>query len=188
MVFTTRPDRVKRSTSRRAQPVFSSQRPHCLRQRVGDLLHPRMQELGDLHNLAVGGLDLRAHALEPARPDLQFGDPHGVLVGHAERKLACGFREQAPRAIAVAAVGLGDRRKMRQIVARVVDVLVVGKPLDAGADEGARRLRMCVGLGQQSGVKRAGAAGCRDAARGNWPARPRLRPRQSPRRTPRCFP
>ena len=87
---------VKRSTKRRAQPVVEQPAAEAGRQRVGDLLHARMQELGDLHDLAVGGLHLLPHPLEAARPDLQLGDPHRVLVGHAERELARGFGEQRP--------------------------------------------------------------------------------------------
>ena len=41
-------------------------------------------------------LHLGAHAGETARPDLQLGDADGVLVGHAERKLARGLGQQAP--------------------------------------------------------------------------------------------
>ena len=129
-VFTTRPDLVNRSTKRRAQPVFEQPAAESGRQRVGDLLHARMQELGDLDDLAVGGLHLGPHALEAARPDLQLGDADGVLVGHAERKLARGLGQQVARAVAVPLVDLGDRLQPVEIFARIGDVLVVRQPLE----------------------------------------------------------
>ena len=101
VVLTTRPLRVNRSTSARAQPVRSSQRPSAGRQRVGDLLRARMQELGDLQNLAVRDLHFLAHACKAVRPDFQLRHPDRVLVGHAERELARGLRQQAVGAVAV---------------------------------------------------------------------------------------
>ena len=105
-VFTTRPLLVKRSTKRRAQPRVEQPAAQARRQRVGDLLHARMQEFGDLEDLAVGGLHLLAHALEARRPDLQFGDADRVLVGHAERELARGLGQQLARAVAVRACSI----------------------------------------------------------------------------------
>src|SRR6202035_5824532 len=52
------------------------------RQRLGDLLHARMEEFGDLDNLTVCRLHLFAHAREAIGPDFELGHPDRVLVGH----------------------------------------------------------------------------------------------------------
>src|SRR5882724_8129434 len=46
-------------------------------------------------------------------------------------------------------VDLGDRLELRQIVAGVADVLIVGQPLDAGAHVCPGRFGISVGLGHQ---------------------------------------
>src|SRR6185436_18163702 len=128
------------------------------RQRVGDLLHARMQKLRDLDDLAVGGLHLGADARKAARPDLQFGDANRVLIGHAEREFARCLGEKLSRATATL-FDLGDWLELGEILPRVVDVLIVGRPLDAGAHIGTRRLSVSVGLGEGAGVGGGTATG-----------------------------
>ena len=68
--------------------------PEGGRKRVGDLLRARVKELGDLQDLALLDLHFLAHPHEAAGANLEVGDAHGVLVGHGERELARGFRQQ----------------------------------------------------------------------------------------------
>ena len=139
-VLSTMPFLVKRSSSRRGQPLLSSQRPRPAGS-VSAISCTRGWKNSAISRICPSAsLHLLAHAVEPARPDFQFGDAHGVLVGHAERELARGLGEQQARAVAVLALGLGDRLEPVEVFARIGDVLVVGGALDAGADEGARRL------------------------------------------------
>ena len=58
------------------------------RQRVADLLQPRVHELVDLQQLRVAHLDLAAHAFEAGRARLQVGHAHRVLVAHPQRQVA----------------------------------------------------------------------------------------------------
>ena len=124
------------------------------RQRVADLLQPRVQELVDVQQLRLGHLDLAAHALEAAGAQLQVGHAHGVLVAHPQRQVARGLHRQ------FVVAGGGDARHALQVQRAVGRVLVVDEPAQAFAQPGP------CGFAELA-VQRASAAHRRPGAHGS---------------------
>ena len=100
-----------------------------------------MHELGDLDDLPVARAHLLAHPRKARGADLELGDADRVLIGHAERELARRLGEKPARAVAMAALRVGDRLQAQEIVLRVVEVLIIGEAFEPGANHRARRGR-----------------------------------------------
>src|SRR5258707_12848564 len=96
-----------------------------------------MKEFGDFENLPVLDLRLLAHAGEAARSNLEIRDADRILVGHPERELPRGFREQRPGAVAVLAVDVLEAGEPRPEKPGVAGVLIVVEPRDGGPDHPA---------------------------------------------------
>src|SRR5262249_43465096 len=108
------------------------------RQRIRDLLRAGMKEFRDLENLPILDLRFLAYACEAARSNLQIRDADRVLIGHAERKLPRGFRQQPPGAVAVLALDVLEAGEPRQEMPGVAGVLIVIEPRDGGNHDRAR--------------------------------------------------
>src|SRR5439155_6424653 len=70
--------------------------------------------------------------------NLELGDADRVLIGHRQRKLPSGFREQRARAVAMLPLDLLKAGEPRQKLARVAHVLILGKSLDRDKDDRPR--------------------------------------------------
>src|SRR5260370_38417600 len=91
-----------------------------------------MKEFGDFENLPVLDLRLLAHAGEAARSNLEIRDADRILVGHPERELPRGFREQRPGAVAVLAGAVLEAGEPRQEMPGGAGVVISGAPRDGG--------------------------------------------------------
>src|SRR5262245_64759526 len=124
-----------------------------------------MKEFGDLENLPVLDLRLLAHAREAARPNLEIRDADRVLIGHPERELPRGFREQRPGAVAVLAVDVLEAGEPRQEMPGVTGVLIVVERRDSGHQE-RESLDRRVGAGRIQKEVRGGGATTGDTMSG----------------------